>query len=104
MIGIIGLILAIAAVIVLIWKNWHMAIVSLLGALIVILFNGMDPANSITDHFMTRMSSFSGNWFLLFMPGSIFRKVMGGSGAYAGAKIRIICAVLACVTGTIGII
>ena len=43
MLGILGLLLAVAAVIFLIWKNWHMSIVSLLGALIVILFNQMDP-------------------------------------------------------------
>lgn len=84
MIGIVGLILAVALVIFLIWKNWHMAVVSLIGALVVILFNGMDPSAAITDHFMADMSSFAGNWFLLFMLGSIFGKVMGDSGASTG--------------------
>lgn len=84
MIGILGLILAVAVVIFLIWKNWHMAVVSLLGALVVIVFNGMDPSAAITDHFMADMSSFAGNWFLLFMLGSIFGKVMGDSGASTG--------------------
>lgn len=41
MVGILGLIVAIVCVIALIWKNWHMAIVSLAGALIVIAFNAM---------------------------------------------------------------
>lgn len=81
MIGIIGLLLAIAVVIFLIWKNWHMAVVSLVGALIVMLFNGMSPVTSLTDNFMTGMSSFAGNWFLLFMLGSVFGKIMGESGA-----------------------
>lgn len=34
MFGVLGLIVAIVCVIALIWKNWHMAIVSLAGALI----------------------------------------------------------------------
>ena len=84
MLGILGLIIAIACVVALIWKNWHMAIVSLVGALVVILFNGMDPFATLTDNFMTGMSSFAGNWFLLFMLGAIFGKVMGDSGASVG--------------------
>ena len=84
MLGILGLIIAIAAVIFLIWKNWHMAIVSLAGSLIVILFNLMDPVTSLTDTFMTGMGDFAKNWFLLFMLGSIFGKVMGDSGASVG--------------------
>ncbi|MBQ9153213.1 MAG: GntP family permease [Solobacterium sp.] len=84
MIGILGLICAIAAVVLLIWKNWHMAIVSLAGALIVIAFNGMNPVAAISENFMSGMSSFAGNWFLLFMLGSILGKVMGDSGASVG--------------------
>lgn len=84
MLGVIGLILAIICVIALIWKNWHMAIVSLVGALVIIAFNGMDPFATLTDKFMTGMSGFAGNWFLLFMLGAIFGKVMGDSGASIG--------------------
>ena len=84
MLGILGLIIAIACVIALIWKNWHMAIVSLAGALIVILFNGMNPVTALSENFMSGMSGFAGNWFLLFMLGAIFGKVMGDSGASVG--------------------
>ena len=61
-----------------------MAIVSLAGALIVIAFNGMNPVAAISENFMSGMSSFAGNWFLLFMLGSILGKVMGDSGASVG--------------------
>ena len=53
MVGILGLIVAIVCVIALIWKNWHMAIVSLAGALIVIAFNAMDPVTTLSEKFMT---------------------------------------------------
>ena len=82
--GIAGLILAVICVVFLIWKNWHMAIVSLIGALIVIAFNGMDPVATLTGNFMKGMADFAGNWFLLFMLGAIFGKVMGDSGASVG--------------------
>lgn len=90
MLGILGLIIAIVCVIALIWKNWHMAIVSLAGALIVIVFNAMDPVTTMTDSFMTGMSGFAGNWFLLFMLGAIFGKVMGDSGASVGIANKML--------------
>ena len=49
MFGVLGLIVAIVCVIALIWKNWHMAIVSLAGALIVIAFNAMDPVTTLSE-------------------------------------------------------
>ena len=90
MLGVLGLILAIVCVIALIWKNWHMAIVSLAGALIVILFNGMDPVTALSESFMSGMTSFAGSWFLLFMLGAIFGKVMGDSGASVGIANRML--------------
>lgn len=84
MLGIIGLIIAVSVIIYLICKNWHMAVVSLIGALIVILFNGMSPMSALSENFMVGMKDFAGNWFLLFMFGSIFGKVMGDSGASVG--------------------
>jgi H+/gluconate symporter-like permease len=90
MLGVLGLILAIVCVIALIWKNWHMAIVSLAGALIVIVFNGMDPVSTLSDKFMTGMSGFAGNWFLLFLLGAVFGKVMGDSGASVGIANKML--------------
>lgn len=90
MLGIIGIIIAIACVIALIWKNWHMAIVSLVGSLIVILFNGMNPVTVLSENFMSGMSSFAGNWYLLFMLGAIFGKVMGDSGASVGIANKML--------------
>lgn len=84
MFGILGLILAIFAVITLIWKNWHMAIVSLVGSLIILLFNWMDPVTGLSETFAAGMADFAKSWFLLFILGAIFGKVMGDSGASAG--------------------
>ena len=84
MIGIIGLLLAVVAIVLLVWRGWHMAIVSVAASLIVILTNGMDPLQSINVSYMGDMSAFVGSWFLLFALGSIFGRVMGDSGASAG--------------------
>ena len=84
MVGAIGLVLAVIAIVFLVWRGWHMAIVSVVASLVVILFNGMDPLESINVSYMGDMSAFVGSWFLLFALGSVFGRVMGDSGASAG--------------------
>ena len=81
MLEIFGLLLAMVAIVLLIWKGWHLAVVSLIGALIIIVTNGMDVSSSMVGNFMGDMASFVEKWFLLFMLGAIFGKLMGDSGA-----------------------
>ena len=84
MLGIAGLVLAVIAIVALIWSGWHMVVVSLAASLIVILANRMDVLATINSSYMGDMSAFVGSWFLLFALGSVFGRVMGDSGASAG--------------------
>ena len=84
MLGIAGLVLAVVAIVALIWRGWHMVVVSLAASLIVVLANGMDVLAAINESYMGDMSAFVGSWFLLFALGSVFGRVMGDSGASAG--------------------
>ena len=84
MLGIAGLVLAVIAIVALIWRGWHMVVVSLAASLIVILANRMDVLATINSSYMGDMSAFVGSWFLLFALGSVFGRVMGDSGASAG--------------------
>ena len=84
MLGLAGLVLSVVAIVFLVWRGWHMAIVSLAALLIVIATNGMGLFESINDAYMGDMSAFVGSWFLLFALGSVFGRVMGDSGASAG--------------------
>lgn len=67
MIGLAGLVLAVVAIVFLVWRGWHMAIVSLAASLIVVATNGMDPLSSINVSYMGDMSAFVGSWFLLLI-------------------------------------
>lgn len=84
MLGIAGLVLAVIAIVALIWRGWHMVVVSLVASLIVILANGLDVLSAINESYMGDMAAFVGSWFLLFALGSVFGRVMGDSGASAG--------------------
>lgn len=62
MLGIAGLVLAVIAIVALIWRGWHMVVVSLVASLIVILANGMDVLSAINESYMGDMAAFVGSW------------------------------------------
>lgn len=84
MIGILGLLISVIAVILLTWKNWHMTIVALVGSSIIVFFNHMDLVDTLSEHFLPALSSFAGTWFLQFILGSILGKIMEESRASFG--------------------
>lgn len=83
MLGVLGILLGIFVLIFLTWKGWHMGLVTVAAALVVILFNGMDIWPAISESYAVAFKDFAGNWFLLFALGAIFGKVMDESGAAA---------------------
>ncbi|MFP3042197.1 hypothetical protein LQZ19_10315 [Treponema primitia] len=91
MLGVIGIILAVALVIFLIFRGWHMAIVSVLASVLIVLTSGMDVWKSFSDYFATGFRNFAGTWFLMFALGAIFGKLMeesGASSAIANAVVK----------------
>ncbi len=83
MLGVIGIILALALLIFLIFKGWHMGVVAVLSSLVIMVFSGMDIWTGFSESFATSFKNFAGTWFLMFALGSVFGKVMEESGASA---------------------
>lgn len=81
MIGVIGILIALAVLVYLIFKGWHMGVVSVVASLIIVLTSGMDIWTAFSDSFATAFKNFAGTWFLMFALGAIFGKVMEESGA-----------------------
>ena len=67
MLGIAGLVLAVVAIVALIWRGWHMVVVSLVASLIVILANGMDVLSAINESYMGDMSAASSLGYMLMV-------------------------------------
>ncbi|MDO4261229.1 MAG: GntP family permease [Eubacteriales bacterium] len=81
MLGVIGIFVALAVLVYLTFKGWHMGVVALASSLIVILTGGMDVWPAISESFAGSFTSFAGSWFLIFSLGAIFGKVMDQGGA-----------------------
>ena len=93
MLGVIGIIVALAVLILMIFRGWHMGVVAIISSLIIILTNGMDVWEGFTTSFAGSFTSFAGQWFLMFTLGAIFGKLMEDSGAsvsIANAIVRVV--------------
>lgn len=78
---ILGIIIALIVLVFLIFRGWHMGVVSVISSLIIVLTNRMDIWNSFSGDFAKSFQGFAGAWFLMFALGAIFGKIMETSGA-----------------------
>ena len=87
--GILGLIGGLAILTILVMRGMNLLIAAPLSALIVGVFNGLPLFSQLavgkqTDFVTSYMDGFSGfvtSWYLMFLTGAIFGKVMEDSGA-----------------------
>ena len=106
MVGIIGVLVALGLLIYLALRGINILVISVLCAAIVALANSMPLAAAIAGPYMLGLATFVQRFFLLFLFGAIFGRIMGDSGAATsvafalsrrlGAHNAVLIAVLAC--------
>lgn len=82
--GILGLLLALATLIYLALRGVNIIVAALISSVIVLVTNGLDIADGLTQSFaFGKLGAFSffGRFFLLFLAGAIFGKLMTTSAA-----------------------
>ncbi|MDX5595286.1 hypothetical protein [Pseudovibrio sp. SPO723] len=89
MLGVIGIIGALALLIFLAYKGWGMMPATALCSVIVILSNGGDVWTVITGDYIEGLKVFIGSYFVLFALGAIFGQFMGDSGAAEAIAYKI---------------
>ena len=115
MIGNIGLLLGLAALILMALRGVNILVAALLASLIVGLSNGLTVDGIVLNHFAfgpLGAFSFAGQFFVLFLSGAIFGKMMATSGAAMaiaqfvidrlGAHRTLLVTVLVCAALTYG--
>jgi H+/gluconate symporter-like permease len=81
MIGIIGLLIAIAMLAYMAYKGVGALALTLAAGLVVIVTNQMNIWESFSEFYMTGYVNFFKNWFLLFAASALYAKIMEESGA-----------------------
>ena len=120
MLGMIGLIGGLALLIYLTMRGMNLLIAAPLTALFVAILNGLpifpqlaaEGAENFLTNYMSGFTSFIASWWLMFMTGAIFGKVMEDSGAAdsvskwivskIGMKRAALAVVIACAVLTYG--
>ncbi|MFC0273803.1 GntP family permease [Metabacillus herbersteinensis] len=81
MLSMIGLIGALALLIVLTMKGINIIIAALLSSIVVTLFGGLNLETALTEYYMDGFTGYFASWFLIFLLGAIFGKVMQDTSA-----------------------
>ena len=90
MIGIIGLILAIVVLIVGAYKGLGALPLTMLAALVAIIFNGIPLWEGFATHYMAGYTSAYLSYFLMFACSSLYAKLMDESGSAAAIGYKFI--------------
>lgn len=80
-IGVIGIILALVALMYLAYRDWSPLYLGFIVTLIVIVTNGMPLTATITDVYLPGVASFAGPYFGMMLFGAIIGKIYDVSGA-----------------------
>ncbi len=79
--SIIGIVLSLAFIVVFALRGWHIIILAPLAVIFVSVFSGLDILPTLMGPYMKGFVSYAGKFYLIFLMGSLFGKVMEDSGA-----------------------
>ncbi len=79
--SIIGIVLSLAFIVVFALRGWHIIILAPLAVVFVAVFSGLDILPTRLGPAMKGFVSSAGKFYLIFLMGSLFGKVMEDSGA-----------------------
>ncbi|UMZ74227.1 GntP family permease [Natranaerofaba carboxydovora] len=90
MLGVLGVIVALALIIFLAYKGVSIIAVSLFGSIVVILSNQVGIWVGLSEYYIDGFSDFAGTYLILFVFGSLFGKVMGDSGCASSISYKLL--------------
>lgn len=81
MVSLIGIIIALVLLVILAMKGHNLLLIAPVLAIVVALFSGMNIVETLSGPYMQSFARYATNYFLIFMFGSVFGKLMEESGA-----------------------
>lgn len=89
MLGVIGLLAAIAILIFFVFKGYHVLPVSLVAAMVAIVSNNADIWKVLTEGYSTSLKNFVGNYIIMFFLGALVGEVLQQSGAARTIGVKL---------------
>ncbi|HOK05660.1 MAG TPA: hypothetical protein PK836_04755 [Syntrophales bacterium] len=79
--SIIGIVVSLAFIVVFALRGWHIILLAPMAVVLVALFSGMDVLPALMGPYMKGFVNYAAKFYLIFLMGSLFGKVMEDSGA-----------------------
>lgn len=76
MLGMLGLIASLILLMYLTMKGVNIIIAAIISAVVVALSGGLNLETALTEHYMTGFTNYFYSWFLIFLLGAVFGKIM----------------------------
>ena len=76
MLGMLGLIASLALLMYLTMKGINIIVAAIISAVLVAVTGGLNLETALTEHYMTGFTGYFKSWFLIFLLGAIFGKIM----------------------------
>jgi len=89
MLGVIGLLSAIAILIFFVFKGYHVLPVSLVAAMVAIVTNNADIWKVLTEGYSTSLKNFVGNYIIMFFLGALVGEILQQSGAARTIGVKL---------------
>jgi H+/gluconate symporter-like permease len=112
MLGMAGLIVSLGLLIFLTMRGINIIIAAIISSVLIALTGGLNLEKAMMEQYMTGFTGYFASWFLIFLAGAIFGKVMEDTGAADsianwvktkfGAKHAVLAVVAACAIMTYG--
>lgn len=81
MISVFGLIVSLVALMVFVFRGFHVIPVSLIASLIAIFANNADVWDVLSQNYAVSMQRFVGNYLIMFFLGTVVGEILSKSGA-----------------------
>ena len=112
MLGMVGLFVSLGLLIFLTMRGINIIIAAIICSVLIALTGGLNLEKAMMESYMTGFTGYFASWFLIFLAGAIFGKVMEDTGAADsianwvktkfGAKHAVLAVVAACAIMTYG--
>lgn len=77
----LGIVVSLVFIITLALRGWHIIILAPLAAIIAASFSGLNVLETLTGPYMTGFTNYARRFYLIFLMGTLFGKLMEDSGA-----------------------
>lgn len=89
MISLLGIVIGLALFILLAYIGYNTIIVAIAAGMVVAVFGGLNPFETLSSAFMPKAVGFMQGYFLIFLFSALFARFMGDSGAAPSIAVKV---------------